>query len=225
MPSKRKIRRPRSTRRRRTVRRKMPALSLIRRFPQSGLPESVIMKHKYADSFSFASGATPHTQFFRLNSMYDPDQSGVGHQPYYYDQMTPLYNRCIVYGCHVKLKATCGTNQAIVGFKDQIDTSAISTAVDACERPNAKYALLNNGAKGAYLSKYFPINKLFGVTKSMVLNGEMDFSHDASGNPLRQWYLQIFAQNPDSSTATNIQYTIELIYYTKWIDRKRQNQS
>ena len=129
--------------------------------------------------------------------------------------MFVLYQRCIVYGCHVKLKATCGTNQAIVGFKDQLDTTAISDATSACERPNVKYALLNSGGPAAYLSKYFPINKLFGVSKNMILNGEMDFSHSSSANPSRQWYVQIFGQHPDGASTCTLQYTIELTYYAK----------
>lgn len=212
-------------RRPKTRRRKRPALSLIRSFPQTGLPSAVLMKHKYTDSYSFTTTTTPNTQFYRLNSTFDPYESGLGHQPYYSDQMFALYDRCIVYGCKVVLKCSAGTNQAIVGFKDQIDTTAVSDATMACERPSVKYCLMNAGGKAGYLSKYYAINELFGVNKNMILNGEMDFSHSGSANPSRQWYLQIFGQHPDGSSTCTVQYTVELTYYCKWIDRKRQNQS
>ena len=33
-----------------------------------------------------------------MNSLFDPDQTGTGHQPYYFDQFAALYNRYTVLG-------------------------------------------------------------------------------------------------------------------------------
>lgn len=216
----------RKNRKRATVKTKRrPALSLIKRFPSSGLPNSVLMKHKYVDSYSVSTTTSCNAQIYRLNSMFDPYYTGVGHQPFYYDQMTPLYNRCIVYGVKVEIKASCGTNQSVIGFKTQADTSAIASVSLALEKADVKYGLCNAGGQAIYLSRYYDINKLFGVSKQMVMNGEMDFSHDSANNPSRIWYLQIFAQHPDESTTSTSQYTVELTYYAKWIDRITQSQS
>ena len=36
-------------------------------------------------------------QYMRMNSLFDPDQTGTGHQPYYFDQFAALYNRYTVF--------------------------------------------------------------------------------------------------------------------------------
>lgn len=55
-------------------------------------------KLKYSDAFNLASDATltsyTGSQYvFRLNSLYDPDLTGTGHQPYGFDQYAALFNR------------------------------------------------------------------------------------------------------------------------------------
>jgi len=49
---------------------------------------------KYVDLFlpTIAAGAVLD-QVFRANSAFDPDRTGVGHQPRGFDQLTPQYNR------------------------------------------------------------------------------------------------------------------------------------
>lgn len=43
---------------------------------------------------------------FRLNSLYDPDLSGGGHQPLGFDQLSPLYTFYTVIGCRARVTMT-----------------------------------------------------------------------------------------------------------------------
>ncbi len=47
---------------------------------------------QYVD-FNFAVANTPYNYQFNANSVFDPDRSGVGHQPYGHDQLSALFNR------------------------------------------------------------------------------------------------------------------------------------
>lgn len=68
-----------------------------------GFPDTFITKLKhYTVPYQFTSGGTT-TQAFRINSLYDPDYSVGGGQPYYFDQMMLIYERYQVYGCKIKV--------------------------------------------------------------------------------------------------------------------------
>ncbi len=66
--------------------------------PQGTLPESALVTLNYWEQVQFVSTGTlgsfsPTSYIFRLTGLYDPNQTGVGHQPYYFDQWCTFYDR------------------------------------------------------------------------------------------------------------------------------------
>ena len=58
----------------------------IRR-PDFGFPDRMVTKLRYVDNFNLTGAAgVVGANVFRFNSCFDPDLSGVGHQPMYFDQ-------------------------------------------------------------------------------------------------------------------------------------------
>jgi len=80
----------------------------IRR-PDFGFPDRMITKLRYVDNLELSANAgVVAANVFRMNSCFDPDLSGVGHQPMYYDQLcgavgTAPYSRYRV----LQSKITC----------------------------------------------------------------------------------------------------------------------
>lgn len=220
---KRRARRPRRWRKRGMARRNFrvsrPSLG-------SGIPNAVIMKHKYSDNFGAPISSTINTAIFHLNSLYDPYQTGVGHQPYYFDQLAALYNKYTVFGVKVDLVASCGgaNTQCMIGMKAQRDTTALVNIGDLAERPGAKWTILNSQGPQKRLSKYFNLAQLFGVSKKAISN-DGEYSAASSASPTKLYYLNISAQHPDGATATNIFYNVTLTFYSRWSERIRQTQS
>lgn len=83
-------------------------IPLIRN-PDYGFPDKLVTNLRYVDVFRLTGSAgTPGANTFRMNSCFDPDLSGVGHQPMYYDQLcgavgTAPYSRYRV----LQSKITC----------------------------------------------------------------------------------------------------------------------
>lgn len=192
--------------------------------PSTGLPASWIMKHKYVISYAVTMSTSPDTKLFNLNDLFLPTPAGATHQPYYYDQMVALYNKYTVYGVGITVKATCATSPVIIGVKSQRDQTLLAAGVDGCERPDVKYAMLNPGGRGATLSMYVNLGRVFGITKKQLM-GDGEYSAAGGATPVKNWYLQCFAQHPDSATACSAYYTVELVYYTRWSERIRVAQS
>ena len=77
-----------------------------------GFPDEFITTIRYVDVYTLTSASNGIAkQYMRMNSLFDPDQTGTGHQPYYFDQFAALYNRYTVLGskanCRVQFAAQC----------------------------------------------------------------------------------------------------------------------
>jgi len=76
-------------------------------------PPTMFAQHKYVEDFNFftdnLTGLMGTDYAFRLNSMYDPNFSGTGHQPQGYDQMASVYGRYTVYKVRLSIRITAAS--------------------------------------------------------------------------------------------------------------------
>ena len=107
----------------------------------------------YADLFNpgglNATAATGNQQQFRLNSVFDPDFTGAGHQPRYYDQISPQYSSYRVYRCTFRVvfsTPTTTTCFAIVAIQPTGDTfSCTNTGIaNAMEYPSGQVQFIRS---------------------------------------------------------------------------------
>jgi len=70
----------------------------------AGFPQKMVMTHKYCDKVQLTSTLGVITNYlFSTNGLYDPNITGTGHQPAYFDQMTPIYNNYTVIMSRIKV--------------------------------------------------------------------------------------------------------------------------
>lgn len=107
------------------------------------IPQRFITKMKYATDVSTDSQGNYK---FRLNSTYDPDLTGTGHQPYARDTLATLYNRYRVISCGYRI--TTPTSSAIIqcGARPSNESINFVTMDQLKESPRAKYFLQMPGA-------------------------------------------------------------------------------
>ena len=66
--------------------------------PAGVLPSNALVNLTYWDQKQFTTSTTagllnPTAQIYRLTGLFDPDVTGTGHQPYFYDQWCTFYDR------------------------------------------------------------------------------------------------------------------------------------
>jgi len=68
-----------------------------------------VTRVRYCDNFNLACTAAGSIgkQYMRLNSLYDPDQTGTGHQTYWNTQFAQIYNRYVVLGSKMTVTFGC----------------------------------------------------------------------------------------------------------------------
>jgi len=167
---------------------------------------------------------------FRLNSLFDPDLTGVGHQPFGYDQLTTMYGSYCVTGCMIDITLTEPTSNDILfcmTAQTGQDTRALTNAnVSSCiERQNVltKY-IQTTGQNVAKIRQFIPIHQLVGLPHSFMLYNP-EYQALVSVNPVQQCYLRMAVGNMIHSNADNLVAQVVLTYKAFMFNRITPAQS
>jgi hypothetical protein len=143
-------------------------------FSPDPFPPSVRKQLRYCENYQLAvgtAGICGTEVTLALNSLYDPNLSGTGHQPYGFDQMAALYTKYRVDSVNVKVEFTTPGSTAdqccIVAFEGIAQQSTTGTSIDqVCERPNVFNAhLSSSGRRLAVITKSFNLWQLVGISQ------------------------------------------------------------
>lgn len=165
-------------------------------------PKTRLVKLRYVTNIKLDAGAGATTSYgFRSNDCYDPDYSGTGNQPYYFDQLMQMYNQFVVVGSKITIMpfgATGVGHYTIVGLYGDSDTTARpATLVESMEAPNTKWIGVGNGDQNPRrLSLTYSAKKVHG--KDVINN--VDLIGTATASPTQQDFYRIFVGCPNSDT-------------------------
>lgn len=187
-----------------------------------GFPKKLCMTHKYVETFTLghASGGFNH-YIFSANSMYDPNVSGTGHQPMYWDQIMALYNHAVVIGSKCVFKAVPTTQQNTMirtaAFIEDGATLAVSGLDSVVEQSLAKSTrfFTPNNSNFVTSTLKWSAKKFFG--KGVLANSNLRQS--ASASPTEQSYFVIAVQG-NGVISYDITVTVEITYCTVYFELK-----
>jgi len=183
------------------------------RFPQ-GIPRFMEVTLLYAqyNTFTTAAGAIA-LQNFRGNSLFDPDKTGTGTQPMYFDQWATLYNRYRVLGSRIEVIAI-PTGGGVGAIADVIlypgdQETADSSIYTMMQRPRAKMINLNvnTGVGSRKMSASMRTAKLYGVPEVQVRTDD-SYASTTAASPSSVWYWNTAVQESGGG-ATALTVTIE----------------
>jgi len=159
--------------------------------------------HKYNElvTHSAASGVATFYKF-NCNGMYDPNNSVTGHQPYYFDQLTAVYNTYTV----LKSSITISSQPAITSTGPWLqtvylddDANGVANAVVAAEREGCDWTFQHaSNAPFRELKCYFNAAKMFGGDPL----SDTDLQGSASANPTEQAVFHFQMYTPSLENAT-----------------------
>jgi len=107
---------------------------------------------RYTDYVTFDAGAgLASTRVYSVNSLFDPDVTGVGHQPRGFDQIIAMYNYYRVTSAKIFVDAVGGptaTGQpCILTLSASRDAAPYSASIyDYTEQPNVTYEMMSGDA-------------------------------------------------------------------------------
>ncbi len=188
----------------------------------SFLDPHLYIELKYIQTFSNSvATAAGSIQTMNLNSLFDPDRSGSGHQPYGYDQISALYNRYRVLNTRYRVMfASVGSvYHAVVTCVNGLLVSSISdqaTFQTATETPHARTNIMSSQGKSWVVDKKIMLNLLNGVTKTEYLADDR-FEAAVGASPTEIMTLVIGTFNPTGSTVVPY-YEVEMYFQVDFHD-------
>lgn len=178
----------------------------------------------YVDDLNLspAAGAISAYQY-RGNSLFDPDLSGVGSQPRYFDTLLGASGSTAPYAQYCVLAAKAEVflrNVSSVFMMASITMAAPGVTVpsslgEARERQDTvvrQIAPQGSGGSQAKLQMYRKTNSILGIKDTMD-SDDAKALHNA--NPANPWVITIQAYNPDGLGVATIRGNIRITYYSK----------
>ncbi len=173
------------------------------------------------------AGLTYNT--WNLNSLYDPDQTGTGHQPMGFDSWATLYSRYMVESADVtvKLHSSAGsTTPVICGIcpytgSTPYSSSTITMGEQAAQKIIVTGTRLNNGSDPNTLTYHFDASKFFGIPR--IDDDQSELGALTNASPTRRAYLQLFLGPADESTDLAVWYAVvEFKFHAVFYDPLQQ---
>lgn len=138
-------------------------------------------------SINVASGVGQY--IFTTNGLYDPNITGIGNQPLYFDQLMEIYNHYVVTSSAIEvtpLGSTASRDEWMTMYID--DDTTVSSSGTAPTRPGAKTKAFNS-----FVQTTTPMRHGWNAERNFgpgVLNNTL-FRGNASSNPAEQMYYVV----------------------------------
>lgn len=208
----------------------------IRR-PDYGYPDKLVTNLRYVDTVNLTGGAgVVGANVFRMNGLFDPDYSGVGHQPYYFDQLcgaagSAPYLKYRVLGSKITTKfmikdapstAAANVGPVVVGLLMSATNGLYgSTASALCEASGCQWTYL--GDKGAANN----VVTLYGTYQPSrdLGNDEGDDTVAASYNANPSQMFNGIPWKVDTVGAAVVTALVEIDFRVEFYDRNEVAQS
>lgn len=180
-----------------------------------GFPNTIVTKLRYADSFTKQStlGSIAYNTF-NANSIFDPDQTGVGHQPMYRDQWAAIYDQYVVIGSKITVHfAVQGLFNFVVGITGDDDLNFPTALSDKMEQNNSVWTVTGGmGSQPTTLTMTFEPNMCFGVDAK----SDGASATAVGSNPTELWCFGVWAHTMDATNTAKIDFTVEIEYTVKF---------
>lgn len=185
-----------------------------------GLPERMMMSHRYVDKIAIGSVSGALGSYtFAANGMYDPDITGTGHQPIWFDQIGSYYNHYCVVGSKITValaNPVTGLIRVALVTDDNNSTSGYTGIESVSEQfSGTKILQLTPESGTKYLSRTFSLAKKFGKG----LASESRFIGNAGANPTELSYYIIYNQ-ADGGSTVSAYCTVTIEYTAIWSELK-----
>jgi len=185
------------------------------------IPDHAIVRLKYTQQFS--STGTSLDQIMNLNSLFDPDRTGTGHQPLGRDQYASFYSRYRVFRVFVKILA--GVDPGISGVPGKITLVADNSVVPYTDAPTAaeqKYASVHGVAATGDITmimRNYYLPSINGSTREQYTTDDR-FQAAFGSNPTENICLHICDSTLTGAGygAAGMKYTVQMTFFTELFD-------
>lgn len=204
---------------RRVVRRKKYKSYVPRPIP-SVTPASQVVRLPYVTHFQLSNASIGEDyRIFRGASIYDPDLTGVGHQPLGHDQWANIYSRYRVISTKITVWAANGLvlgNSAYLTLS-VARTSGLTSTQDMAEQAGAKITMVPAGAnQSKMLTMYKRTRQVIGDKGSKY---DEDYTAPFGSNPASDYYFYVAGKQTVGGANLEIGCCVKMEFYVEMYDK------
>lgn len=149
----------------------------------------------------------PLHYLFRANSIFDPDQTGVGHQPYGHDTLQLMYNHYRVDRAVIVVQNASKGANTIMGVTLTDDTTVSSSYDGVREIKGTRFAVLTDSSNTQTIQQEY---KRVGTFPT---NGS-DTGANYGANPTEEVYFDVWTEgNLVTNNTTAVALLVNITYY------------
>ncbi len=163
------------------------------------------------------AASTVTANVYRLNSVYDPDFTGVGTTAYGYTTFSGVYGRYRVLSAYVEVSYQNLTANPITVFLSATPVTTVGIDINkilAQRHVWFRNVSGSNGPNGVKHTMHIPIHKIYGVPSQQV-RVEDDFAAVTGTSPNNGVYLHVGVWQA-GTVAGVVNYHIRIEYKTLW---------
>ena len=182
-----------------------------------------VLKYNESKSITSTAGIVNDYQF-RLNSIFDPDYTGGGHQPLGRDQLAGLYNRYRVDKVAVSVTFHKNSESACIGHAicaNNSSTGFTNPWNAITEQSNVSWKVDSASTAGSVskvtLKRVFHLNKVTGVSLGKYRDDDR-YQADIASNPAEEIMLHICNCDILEASSSNTIMQVNLRYYVEFFD-------
>lgn len=160
------------------------------------------------------------------NGLYDPNNTGTGHQPLYFDQLMLIYNHYTVISSSIEIQCAASTGSPTTPWTTAMyiddDTTTVTTIDSALERPGCVFGTtsVTNGDNPKFTLGWSAL-KNFGPNPQM----DNQLQGDNASNPTEQMHYVIIAFGGTPLASVTVNYNVRIKYNVLWDEIKTIAQS
>jgi len=187
------------------------------------LPNSQKVTLRYGQRFALSAGTgLAATQIFSANSLYDPDESGVGHKPRGFDQLMAMYDHYQVIGAKITIMTAQPSTSGLVGISLQDNNVPSSDVEDRLERR------ADNSVVGVIAASGDPLALSLGYSQKHFfgLSGIDDkYQGSVTGEPADQAFFHVWIAALGTASTMTAALTVVVDYIAVLTEPKQPNKS
>lgn len=189
-----------------------------------GFPKKLCMTHKYHENTAVSTAALGALGYYvySCNSLFDPNVTGTGHQPMYFDQLCGIYDHYTVIGSKMVVKM-CSSGTSNSPFRVGIYVND-----DATVTPTTANALLEHSSNISWkqippgCNNMFTLTCKWGAKKTFggSILGNDNLQGSVTTSPSEQSMFVLFIESNDGGTVNTLVADISIEYITVWDELK-----
>lgn len=161
-------------------------------------------------------------QVFNLTSLFDPNVTGVGHQPVNFDQYALMFEKYEVYKAEIKTTLASGSSNLLWGMAVSDFPTTSSDPAVYIENGQAQWKVTSTAGGGNDVqtcSMTVDIAKANGVTRKQLMADDV-YRSDFTTSPSESIYAHIFAADVISGDPGAVSLVTEIRFHTRLIGTK-----